>query len=85
MSDEELMRIAFADKRTVQEILRHIFELGENKGRAEAIEEVLTQINEITTFYCGDKEGNSITPKMIVKDEVIKVIEQLKEKQNVRP
>lgn len=39
MSDEELMRIAFADNRTVQEILRNIFNMGVQRGREDAINE----------------------------------------------
>lgn len=41
MSDEELMHIAFADKRTVQEILRSIFDIGVQQGKTDAIDEVI--------------------------------------------
>lgn len=45
MSDEELMNIAFSYKRTVKEILQHIFKLGEQKGRADAIDELVEALD----------------------------------------
>lgn len=69
MSDEELMRIAFADKRTVQEILRYIFELGEQKGRADAID----KLEKLREFYRKEQDYD-------VAYGIGIAIEQLKEK-----
>lgn len=47
--------------------------------RADEIEECISKIDKLTTYYAGDKEGKAITPKVVIKEEVIKVLEQLKE------
>lgn len=52
------------------------------KIRAEVIDECISKIDKLTTYYAGDKEGNAITPKMVIKEDVIKELEQLKE-QNI--
>lgn len=49
------------------------------EARADAIEECISKIDKLTTYYAGDKEGNAITPKMVIKEDVIKELEQLKE------
>lgn len=52
------------------------------QGRADAINECISKIDKLTTYYAGDKEGKAITPKVVIKEEVIKVLEQLKEQSN---
>lgn len=49
------------------------------QGRADAYEEASDGIDRLATFYAGDKDGNPITPKMLIKDDVMKVLETLKE------
>ena len=48
--------------------------------RADAIDEMFSKMDKLTVYYAGDKDGNAITPKMLVKEDVIKLLEQLKEK-----
>lgn len=48
--------------------------------RANAYEEASDEIDRLATFYAGDKDGNPITPKMLKKDDVMKVLKQLGEK-----
>lgn len=50
--------------------------------RADAIEEMFSKIDELAIYYAGDKDGNPITPKMLVKEDVIKLLEQLKQTQD---
>ena len=52
---------------------------GYEQGKADAIDEGISKIDKLTTYYAGDKEGNAITPKVVIKEDVIKVLEQLKE------
>lgn len=42
------------------------------------IDECISKIDKLTVYYAGDKEGNPITPKMLKKEDVIKLLEQLK-------
>lgn len=50
--------------------------------KADAIDECISKIDELATYYAGDKEGNAITPKVVIKEDAIKVLEQLKEQKN---
>ena len=49
------------------------------KIRADVIDKCISNIDKLTTYYAGDKEGNALTPKVVIKEDVIKVLEQLKE------
>ena len=55
MSDEELMRIAFDAKLTVREILRSIFDIGLQQGRADAIKEYKSALRK--QFLNYDEHG----------------------------
>lgn len=50
--------------------------------KADAIDECISKINELVVYYAGDKEGNAITPKVVIKEDAIKVLEQLKEQRD---
>lgn len=52
--------------------------------KADAIEEMFSKIDKLTVYYAGDKDGNAITPKMLVKEDVIKLLEQLKEQNKLK-
>ena len=60
------------------------YECGYQQGRADAIEEMFSKIDKLTVYYAGDKDGNAITPKMLVKEGVIKLLEQLKSQDSMK-
>lgn len=45
--------------------------------KTDAIDGCISKIDELPTYYAGDKKGNAITPKMLIKEDVIKVLKQL--------